>query len=65
MTILKLIGKTFMLFIACIIQTIGVLIEGMTKVLAEITNILEVACKWVIAWRPKKREKKANIDVPL
>lgn len=66
MTILKLILKTFVLFVACIIQTFGVLIEGMARVLTEITNMVEIAYKRVVEWEPKKKEKKkANIDVPL
>ena len=66
MSIIKLIWKTIILLICSIIQLIGVLVEGMAKILSRTAKILEKAHDRVLDLGSKKKEeKKAHIHVPL
>lgn len=64
MSMLQLIWKTIVLFICSIIQVIGVLIEGMAKILSKAAKLLEIAHDRVYDLKIQ-RKKKVHIDVPL
>ena len=65
MSIIKLIGKTIVLFVCSVILTIGVLIEGIAKIFGEIANCLEVTYERIFTWKPKQKKKQVDMHVPL
>lgn len=66
MSVINLLWKTIVLFICSIIQVIGVVVEGIAKILFAITKILEKAHDKVLGCANiKKKNKKVHINVPL
>jgi TM2 domain-containing membrane protein YozV len=66
MSIINLIWKTIILLVCSIIQTIGVFVEGIAKVLMRITRLLVNAHDRILDCSiPKKKKKEVHIHVPL
>lgn len=67
MSIIKLIWKTIILLVCSLIQVVGVLIEGIAKILFKTSELLEKAHDRVLDCGDlKKRKKKGKyIDVAL
>ena len=66
MSIIKLLWKTIILLVCSIIQTIGILIEGIAKILMRTAKLLEKAHDRVLdCSEPEKEKEQVHIDVAL
>lgn len=66
MTIFELLWKTIILLVCSIIQVVGVLIEGIAKILLRITKLLAKAHDRVLDYSAfKKKTKKVHSNVTL
>ena len=66
MSIIKLLWKTIILLVCSIIQVVGVLVEGIAKILLRTAKLLEKAHDRVLDCSDLKKKKKGKyIDVAL
>jgi hypothetical protein len=57
--------QTVVLLVCSIIQVIGVLVEGIAKILFAFAKILERAHDRALDWKTIEKKKEVHIDIPL
>jgi hypothetical protein len=65
MAIINLLWETTVLVICSIIQVIGVIVEGIAKVLFAFSTILEKEHDRVLGWKSTGKKQKVHIDIDL
>lgn len=66
MSIIKILYKTMILFVCCIVQMIGVLTEGVSRLFDEFGGYLILLHdKLIKLLEVRKKVKKAEIEAPL
>ena len=66
MSIIKIFWRTIILLVCSIIQVVGVLVEGIGKILLSTSKLLGKAHDRVLnCGEPKKKKKEVHIDVAL
>ena len=67
MSIVKIIGKTILLLVCCVIQTLGVLFSGLSMLFGKFVEYLYKLCDKLeeVAKTGMFKKKTSKIDVPL
>lgn len=66
MAIIKILVKTVIQIVGCIIAMFGAAADGLTKLLAKLTNYIDALYNKVDdMFEKKKKDNKKTIDVPL
>lgn len=63
MSIIKLFWQTIVLLICSLIQVVGVIVEGVAKMLLAVVDILVMAHDQVMSWKTIGK-KKVHTDTP-
>lgn len=65
MAIINLLWETIVLVICSIIRVIGVIVEGIAKMLFAFSMIMEKAHDRVLDWKSAGKKQKVHIDIDL
>jgi hypothetical protein len=66
MSIINILLEFGVVLLCAFIQLIGVVVQGVVRILARVVQLLEKAHRSVSRWRPKqKRVNKTRVNVPL
>lgn len=65
MAIINLLWETIVLVICSSIRVIGVIVEGIAKILFAFSMIMEKAHDRVLDWKSAGKKQKVHIDIDL